>query len=402
MSKQLREARAVAHHAAIDALSRNNKGAFDKAMADVDRLEVEIRKSESKSPVVETRVEVEDPNHNRAFAFGKWLRRGKGGVTDAEMRSIEFRDVVEGAPMLSHIGSYSGLGFLVPTGFSNQIENATKYYAPLLDVFGHMDTSTGQPLPYPISNDTAQAAVIVGEAGSVSEQDITANHIIFSAYKLTSGVIKASLELMQDSAFDLESWLADRFGVRYGRGLENFLTNGTGSSQPTGLLTAIAAVGGPTPVSAQGSNESTGGAQTGTNSIGYSDLVNLEHSVDPSYRRGAKYMFHDLTLASIKKIIDKFGRPLWVPGISVSEPDRINGYEYVVNQAMPVIAPSAVTVAFGDLSKFLVRKVTGVAIARLEELYAVSGQVGFISNMRIDSNLLDAGTHPINVLRQTS
>jgi HK97 family phage major capsid protein len=179
------------------------------------------------------------------------------------------------------------------------------------------------------------------------------------------------------------------------------LTNGTGSSQPTGLLTDITNAG-VTPVVASGSSESTGGSQTGVNSIGYSDLVNLEHSVDPSYRRRAKYMFHDLTLASIKKIIDKFGRPLWAPGISVNEPDTINGYPYVINQSIPQIAASATTVVFGDLKKFVVRKVSGISVQRLNELYAENGQVGFISNMRVDSRLIDAGTHPLNVLVQHS
>jgi HK97 family phage major capsid protein len=155
-------------------------------------------------------------------------------------------------------------------------------------------------------------------------------------------------------------------------------------------------------VIATGSSESTGGSQTGVNSVGYSDLVNLEHFVDPSYRRNAKYMFHDLTLASLKKIIGKYGRPLWAPGIAADEPDTINGYQYVINQSMPQIAASATSVAFGDFTKFVVRSVKAVTVQRLGELYATSGQIGFLSNMRVDSQLLDAGTHPLNVLQQHS
>lgn len=399
MSKQLREQRAQAHAEGIRALASNNQAAYTKAMEEVDRLEIQIRSAESKSSSVEVRGG--DVNHKRAFNFAKYLR-GKA-LTDVEMR-----DVAEGAPMLNHIGSYTGLGFFVPTGFENQIEQATKWYAPLMDgdVFTTMKTATGNPLPMPTSNDTAQSATIVGEAGNITEQDgaggnFGTSQVNFGSYKLTSGLVKVSVELLQDSAFDLEAWLADLFAVRYGRGLENFFTNGTGSSQPTGLLNAISSSGA-TPVVAAGSSESTGGAQTGANSIGYSDLVNLEHSVDPSYRRRAKYMFHDQTLASIKKILDKFGRPLWAPGISVNEPDTINGYEYVINQSMPQIAASATTVAFGDLKKFIIRKVAGISVQRLNEVYATTGQVGFLSTMRVDSNLLDAGTHPVNTLVQHS
>lgn len=333
----------------------------------------------------------------------KYLRAGKEGLDSQDRMLLERRDVAEGAPMLAHVGTYTGLGFFVPTGFANAIEEATKYYCPFLsnDVCQMLDTATGNPIPYPTNNDTSNVATIVGEAGTVNEEDVTASQVTFAAYKLTSGLVKLSMELLQDSAFDLEAWLSRKFGERYGRGLENYFTNGTGSSQPTGVLTAILASGS-TPVVAQGSSESTGGAQTGANSIGYSDLVNLEHSVDPTYRRGAKYMFHDQTLSAIKRIIDKYGRPLWAPGISVGEPDTINGYSYVINQSMPQIGSETNTVIFGDFSKFIIRRVKDLTIQRLNELYAVNGQVGFLSFARVDSNLVDAGTHPLNILQQHS
>src|SRR4029077_668673 len=297
----------------------------------------------------------------------------------------------EGAPMLNHIGTYTGLGFLVPTGFVDRIEDATKWYADLLKdgTCTVVETATGQPLPFPVSDDTSNSAVVVDEANTINESDVTANHVKLASYKLSSGVVKASIELLQDSAIDIEGWLAEPFGIRYGRGLEGYLTNGTGSGQPTGLLTAIAASGA-TPVTAAGSSANSGGTETGANSIGYADLIDLEHSVDPSYRRNAKYMFHDKTLGQLKKILDKFGRPLWVAGIGVGEPDTLNGFPYVINQSMPQVAPSNTTVVFGDFKQYVIRKVKGMSMQRLVELYAVNGQVGFISNMRVDANLVSA------------
>lgn len=450
--KDLLEKRAVAHAKGVEFLKNETQTVETRASADAALLEVEvltkdierIEKSDKMEaelraagngtptapitgvPVADNRSkDVIESEYRNAFVaslrdnrtgnlgFGPDSSIKQGGISalsenvrKALQAGVDYekRDgLVEGAPMLSHIGTYSGLGFFVPTGFVNAIEQATKWFAPLLDgsVITIMDTATGQPLPFPTSNDTNQAATIVGEAQTTTEQDVTASQINFGAYKFSSGLVKASLELLQDSAFDLEAWLAQRFAERWGRGLEAFLTNGTGSAQPTGLLTAIAASGA-TPVIAIGSSESTGGAQTGVNSIGYSDLVSLEHSVDPSYRRGAKYMFHDLTLSSIKKIIDKFGRPLWTPGIAVGEPSTINGYQYVINQSMPQISASATTVAFGDMKKFVARRVKDLSVMKLVERYAELGQVGFVSFARLDSNLIDAGTHPINVLQQHS
>lgn len=402
MSKQLREQRAQAYHEGLRAYHSNNKSAYDKAMIEVDRLAKLIESDEKRSNTPSMRFNA-DPDHKRDGAFDKWLRGGVGSITDAEKRSLEFRDVSEGN-VLNHVGTYAGLGYLVPTGFSGMIEQATKYYAPLMDgLFGSLETSTGQPVPYPVSDDTSNQATIVGEAGTITEQDITASQVVFGAYKLTSGLVKCSNELLQDSFFDVSTWLADAFGVRYGRGLEYFLTQGEGvaSGQPTGFLTYINTYN-PGVIVATGSSESTGGAQTGVNSIGYSDLVNLEHSVDPSYRNGASYIFHDQTLSALKRIFDKYGKPLWAPGIAVSEPDRLNGYPYTVDQQMPQIAASNVTVAFGNWKKFIVRKVSNFSVQRLSELYAVNDQTGFISTMRVDSNGIVPSGRAMNVLMQHS
>lgn len=133
--------------------------------------------------------------------------------------------------------------------FTDRIEQAMKYFCPLADssVSGCdvITTNTGNALPFPVSDDTGNVATIVGEASSVSELDATANQITLGAYKITSGLVKASLELLQDSAFDVEDWLAGLFGERFGRGLEAYFTTGSGSSQPTGILNAIESTGWP-------------------------------------------------------------------------------------------------------------------------------------------------------------
>lgn len=408
--KSLYEQRSRAHAVASGMLAGNGltaetKGQFTAAMAEVDSLTKQIRSAEQGNFAAYRTNDLQSEIRH-AEAFGRFIRKGEA-VLSNEQRSIltgEKRAVGEGGNQGAHIGTYSSLGYFVPTGFVDAVEAATKYFAPLLEdgVFNVIRTASGQALPFPVSDDTANAAVIVGEASAVSDLDISANQVTLQAYKATSGVIRVSIELLQDSSIDVEAYLTDRFGERFGRGFEGFLTNGTGSGQPTGLLQALQN-NGVTPVIAAGSSETTGGSQTGANSIGYSDLVNLEHSVDPSYRRNGKFMLNDNVLASIKKIIDKYGRPLWTAGLSSGDPDTILGYPYVINQSMPVLAPSAQTVVFGDLKKFTVRKVLDLSMIRLTELYANAGQVGFQGFERIDSNLTVASsTHPIGLLQQHS
>jgi HK97 family phage major capsid protein len=407
--KSLYDQRARAHSLASGMLAGNGltsetRSHFDACMVEVEKLTQEIRRAEQGGFAAGFQVtdHKREARHNEAF--GRFIRKGESVLNNEQRAILETRAVGEGGNQGAHVGSYSSLGYFVPTAFVDRVEVATKYFAPLMEdgIFGVIRSGTGQALPFPVSDDTANGATIIGEAAPVSDLDVTANQVILQAYKATSGVIKASVELLQDSSIDIEAYLSERFGERFGRGYENYLTNGTGSGQPTGLLTALA-INGVTPVVASGSSETTGGTQTGANSIGYSDLVNLEHSVDPSYRRNAKFMLNDNVLSSIKKILDKFGRPLWTAGLSSGDPDTILGYRYVINQSMPVIAPSATTVVFGDLTKFKVRRVQEMSMIRLVELYANTGQVGFQAFSRLDSNLVAASTtHPIGYLRQSS
>jgi HK97 family phage major capsid protein len=115
-------------------------------------------------------------------------------------------------------------------------------------------------------------------------------------------------------------------------------------------------------------------------------------------------MLNDTSLKVIKQLLDKYGRPIWVPGLAVNAPDTILGYPYVINQAMasPVASTNPTTMLFGDMQKYIIRKVKDMSVLRLNERYADFGQVGFISFMRIDGNLVGAGTHPINALQSHS
>ena len=153
----------------------------------------------------------------------------------------------------------------------------------------------------------------------------------------------------------------------------------------------------------------TQGTTGETTSCIYNDLVNTLHLVDPAYRSrpSCKWMFADATLKVLRKLVDGNSRPLWQPGLTAGFgtvfPETILDKPYVINQDMPVMAASAYSILFGDLSCFKVRRVAGgVTLMRLTERYADYLQVGFLGFMRFDSNLIDAGTHPIAAFQNSA
>jgi HK97 family phage major capsid protein len=409
--RELREERVRLHAEAQEILKQRNMSSedrekFNRLMAAMDDLAVEVDRLESQAeldsidgelretrrpPESQISGSFESTEERRCrVAFRNYLRRGHAGLDDEDRRFlVESRDM--------GVGVGSGGGFLVPQGFVYEIDQALKYYGDMLNISRILETATGNPLPYPTSNDTTVMGEIVGEGAQVSTQDVLIGHIVFGAFKFSTKLVKVSLELLQDSAFDMEAFLKEQFAMRLGRVLNGKFTVGVGTTEPMGVITAATA--GPTAI---GSSGNTGGTETGGTSIGYIDLVELEHSVDPLYRRGAKFMMHDLTLKKVKELLDKYGHPIWVPGIAYNAPDTILGYQYSINNDMATIALNAKTVAFGPFEKYIIRRVKDLMVLRLSERFADYGQVAFIGFARYDGNLVDAGTHPIKYLVQAA
>jgi HK97 family phage major capsid protein len=111
-------------------------------------------------------------------------------------------------------------------------------------------------------------------------------------------------------------------------------------------------------------------------------------------------MMHDTTLKAIAKldIGTNDARPLWQPSMITGQPDTIEGKRFFINMAMEEIGASNEIMIFGDLIKFVIRKVLGTTLFVYREKYMDYLQVGFQAYSRWDSRLLDAGTYPIKVL----
>lgn len=319
----------------------------------------------------------------------------RAALAECREFNVEARDMGTGG---GNALQGTGAGYFVPVGFVYDVEQALKYYGDMLNVATIMDTATGQPLPHPTSNDTTVTGELVGEGAQVSTQDVSISNMTLNAWKYSTKLVKVSLELLQDSAFDLESYLKEQFAIRLGRILNQHFTTGlgSGSSQPNGIITAstVGLSGSTTPAIFGDDNA---GTPDNTTQIGYTDLVNLEHSVDRLYRRGAMWMMHDQTLRFIKTLKDKYGHPLWVPGMATNAPDSILSYGYSINNDMAQLGTGHKIVAFGQLKKYIIRRVKELVVMRLVERFADFGQVAFVGFARYDGNLLDAGTHPVKL-----
>jgi HK97 family phage major capsid protein len=310
-------------------------------------------------------------------AYDSYLRRGK-----AEMSQAEVRELRAGSVELRTQSGATGAsgGFTVPTTLADSIDIALKFYGGMRQNSTIYKTSGGGILNWPTNNDTNAVGEIL--SGTATGQDLVFGTLPFTAYTYSTKSIPVQNELLEDSAFPIEDIIRKAFVERIGRIQNTHFTVGVGATQPTGIITAASA----------GITAATGGAT----SVTYANLVDIEHSVDIAYRTGAKFMFHDTTLAALRKLVDTLGRPLLGLGLNGETPDSLLGYKYVVNNDVPVMAASAKSILFGQLTKYMIRDVANdLRILRLSEIQATSNQTVFVGFVRADANLLDSGTHPV-------
>ncbi|MEB3210272.1 MAG: phage major capsid protein [Leptolyngbyaceae bacterium] len=285
-------------------------------------------------------------------------------------------------------------GYTIPQGFQAEIEKAMKAYGGIMETARIWRTDSGNVVDWPKANDTSNRAYLLSEAGNAetSAVKITDANQQFEAYKLTTGLLRLSSELIQDSAFNIEQVVTEFLAERMGRGVNYYGTLGSGSSQPKGVVVAAA----------HGNNTADDQA------IAPSDFLNLQHEVDPAYRVNGRYMFHDSVLKEIKRqsLIATAGFPFWLPDFAGTSPGTILGNPYTVNQDMAVFtqgsasANDAAKIAlFGDFSKFILRLVGNMRLVRLNERFGDTDEIGIVGFWRIDSDLLEAGMHPVKYMR---
>lgn len=360
-------------------LNSEEQSKFDAMEADARSIKTQIdtleRASELKKELA-ANAEVREaaPKATRKGAFEKYLRNGMGSLS-ANERSImsELRGTSTQIAGTDSLG-----GFLVPQDFSNELDMATLFTGEVERLAKKLNTAGGALLDYPTINDTATDAALTSEAAAVGVQDLTFANAQLSAYNYASQV-RVSMQLLQDNAFDLNAFLAEAMGERIARATNAAFTTGTGSSQPQGIITGA----------------SLGNTAASATAIVADDILDLIHSIDPSYRN--KPTFGLMANDSVISVIRSLGLgsandfPIFIPSMTVGEPDKLFGFNLYYNNDMESsIATGNKTLLAADFSKFVVRSAGGVQMVRLNERYMDELEVGFVSYARKDAKVLDS------------
>lgn len=282
------------------------------------------------------------------------------------------------------VGENEAGGYTVPDEFHRQLIKALEENN-IFRTLAHVIRTNSGTRTIPIAADNGKASW-VEEGNAIAESDLTFNVQTLSAYKLACA-IRVSNELLHDSAFDIAAHIAERFGVRFGNAEEDAFINGKGvssdptatPSEPTGILTTL-------------SVPSVTTANSGA--ISFDDVYKLFYALRAPYRQKAKFLCNETALLQLMLLKDGNGQYIWKPGLEIGKPDTVLGHQIFTSTYMPAIEGDAEKDAgkkvllFGDFSYYWVADRTNRTMKRLNELYAMTDQVGFVGTQRVDGKLI--------------
>jgi HK97 family phage major capsid protein len=383
--QELREKRAKAWDAAkafLDTkrgtdglLAADDVSTYEKMEADVVNLGKEIDRLERQSALdAELSKPTADPLTSKPAQTNTEQKTGRATTEYKKAFWNAIRSKNPRPEILNSLqeGTDSEGGYLVPDELERTLVQkltAANVLRPLCHV---IQTSYGdRKIPVVASKGTADW---VDEEGTYPLSDDTFSQVVLGAYKLAT-MIKVSEELLSDSIFDIEGYVSEQFGKRIGDKEEDAFLTGNGVSKPIGIL------------------HTTGGAEIGVTTAGASaitgdELIDLVYSLRAPYRKSAVFVLNDTTVKLLRKLKDGDGQYLWRPGITENAPDTILGHRIVTSEFMPGVSAGNKSIAFGDFSYYWIADRQGRTFKRLNELYATTGQVGFLASQRLDGKLI--------------
>ncbi len=332
---------------------------------EIDRLErqrdmdMKLSQATSRPVVTDPMTEVEDKTGRGSKEYNRdfWnvMRKKNAVITNA-----------------LQVGTDSEGGYLAPDEFEQTLVEALEEENIFRHLANVIQTSSGdRKIPVVATKGTASW---VDEEAAIPESDPAFGQVSIGAYKLAT-MLKVSEELLNDSVFDLESYIAKEFGRRMGSKEEEAFLVGDGTGKPTGIFHTTGA--GELGVTAAAEAELTA-----------DELIDLFYSLRAPYRKKAVFIMNDATVKLIRKLKDQTGQYLWQPSLTAGTPDTILNRPVYTSSFVPLAEAGAFTVAFGDFSYYWIADRQGRSFQRLNELFAATGQVGFRATQRVDGKLI--------------
>lgn len=372
-------------------LSAEDDATYNSMEQELSALTNEIKRMERREEIeAELAKPVNTPITGKPMASGSATAPANGRTRATDEYKQNFWNVMRNKTPMPHVvnalqvGDDAEGGYLVPDEYERTLVQALEEENIFRKLAHTINTDSGErKIPVVASKGTANW---IDEEGPYEDSDDNFSQITIGAHKLGT-TIKVSEELLRDSVFDLDSYIASEFARRIGAREEESFFNGDGNGKPLGILAA------------------NGGAEVGVTAasataITADEIMDLYHALKAPYRSKAVWVMSDATVKAIRKLKDNTGNFIWQPGLTEDKPNTLLGRPVYTSVYMPEPAAGAKTIAFGNFDYYWIADRQGRSFKRLNELYAKTGQIGFVASQRVDGKLVLP--EAIKVLQQKS
>jgi HK97 family phage major capsid protein len=323
-------------------------------------------------PALSAQAEVDVPHKK---AFGAYLRSGD----DDGLRGL----VLEGKAMSTAVAADGGYlvdpqtadtirSMLVATSSLRAIANVVQVDAVSFDVLmDRSEVGSGWATEVAATTETATPTI---ERISIKLHELSA-------------MPKASQRLLDDSAFDVEGWLAGKIATRFIRAEAAAFINGDGIDKPKGIMLPAKVANASWTWGSLG-YVPTGAASDFATTNASDCIVNLVYALGAEYRANAAFIMNSKTAGAVRKMKDADGRFMWGDSLNAGEPARLMGYPVLICEDMPDVGTNAHPIAFGDFK-------SGYTIAERPDLrilrdpFSAKPHVLFYANKRVGGDITD-------------
>ena len=323
-------------------------------------------------PALSAHAEIEVPH---VKAFDAYIRTGD----DDALRGL----VLEGKAMSTAVAADGGYlvdprtsetirSMLVSTSSLRAIANVVQVDGPSFDVLiDRSEVGSGWATEVAAQSETATPTV---ERISIKLHELSA-------------MPKASQRLLDDSAFDVEGWLAGKIATRFIRAESAAFINGDGVDKPKGILLPAKVANASWTWGSLG-YVPTGAAADFATTNASDCIVNLVYALGADYRANAAFVMNSRTAGAVRKMKDADGRFMWGDSLQAGEPPRLMGYPVLICEDMPDVGANTFPIAFGDFGN-------GYTIAERPDLrvlrdpFSAKPHVLFYASKRVGGEVTD-------------
>ena len=304
------------------------------------------------------------PDAGKAAFVNGYLRRG----SEVELKSVTGTVPADG-------------GYAVPQEIDAAIDATLRDISPIRSIANVVRVGSAGYRKL-----VTQNGVTSGWASETATRPETAtptfNEIVPSFGELYANPA-ATQAMLDDAAFDVESWLAEEIATEFAKAEGAAFVNGDGVHKPKGFLrSAVASTGDATRPFGTLQYVAAGAAGGFASANPQDRLIELVHALRAPYRQGASWVMNASTLATIRKFKTSEGAFIWQPGLSSGQPDMLLGYPVVEAEDMPDIAAGSVSIAFGNFrAGYLIAERTETSILR--DPYSNKPYVHFYATKRL-------------------